>query len=138
MNAKERAHIAMSGGRADRVPVIPQICPSHAIRVAGLPFRETVVDHLRDPRKYDLLVADCAHNYGVDGFRVWIGAEPVSLEWDGDDACQVDPETGEELWREPLPRDCKIAGDPAGPVLYIANSDGSIVALAELDWHPSK
>ena len=97
MNAKERAHIAMSGGRADRVPVIPQICPPHAIRVAGLPFRETVVDHLRDPRKYDLLVADCAHNYGVDGFRVWIGAEPVSLEWDGDDACQVDPETGEKL-----------------------------------------
>lgn len=42
-------------------------------------------------------------------------------------------DTGQELWSDPLPRDCKIAGDPDRPVLYIANSRGSIVALAELD-----
>ncbi len=97
MNSKERTCIAMSGGTPDRVPVMPQICPPHAIRVAGLPFKETVVDQLRNPRKYDLLVADCAHRYGVDGFRVWMGEEPVSVEWEGDDAFQVEPQTGEKI-----------------------------------------
>ena len=97
MNSKERARIAMSGGTPDRVPVIPQICLPHAIRVAGLPFKDTVVDHLRNPRKYDLLVADCANSYDVDGFRVWIGAGPVTVGWEGDNAFQVDPETGDRI-----------------------------------------
>jgi outer membrane protein assembly factor BamB len=40
---------------------------------------------------------------------------------------------GEELWREPLPRDCVVAGDPARPVLYIGNQTGTIAAFEKLD-----
>jgi len=95
MKAKERVRAAMSGGTPDRVPVVPQICPPHAIRAGGLPFKETIVDWLRNPRQYDLTVAQCALNYGVDGVRVWIGAAPAAVEWDGDEAFQVSPKTGE-------------------------------------------
>ncbi len=97
MNAKERVRIAMSGGTPDRVPVVPQICPPHAIRVAGLPFKETIVDRLRNPRKYDLLEPECALGYGVDGVRVWIGASPRNIEWQGENAYEVDVETGERI-----------------------------------------
>jgi len=97
MTSKERLRVAMSGGVPDRVPVLPQICPPHAIRVAGLPFRQTIVDRLRDPRKYDLLEAQCAADYGVDGVRVWLGAPPATVEWDGAEAYQLDPDTGERL-----------------------------------------
>jgi len=99
MTSKERAKIAMSGGTPDRVPVMPQICPPHAVRTSGQPFEKTIVDLLENPRKYDLLVAECAKNYGVDGCRVWEGGEPVKIEWDGDAAYQVDPNTGERTGR---------------------------------------
>jgi hypothetical protein len=95
MTSKERARIAMSGGVPDCVPVIPQICPPHAVRVARLPFKETIVDILRNPRKHDLLISECAANYGVDGFRVWMASPPVKVEWEGEYAYEVDPETGE-------------------------------------------
>jgi outer membrane protein assembly factor BamB len=45
----------------------------------------------------------------------------------------IQPDSGKELWRQPLPEDCCIVGDAARPVLYIADTAGSIVALAELD-----
>ncbi len=40
--------------------------------------------------------------------------------------------TGERLWCHALPPDCRIVGDASRPVLYIANSAGSIIALGEL------
>ncbi|MBI3987810.1 MAG: hypothetical protein HY343_12865 [Lentisphaerae bacterium] len=94
MDAKQRCRIAMTGGRPDRVPVLPQICPPHAIRAAGLPYRDTIVDRLRHPEKYDRLVADCAVNYGVDGFRVWMGSNAQLIEWRENAAYAIEPATG--------------------------------------------
>ena len=94
MNSKERSLIAMTGGKPDRVPVIPQLCPPHAIRVAGMPFRQSTVEALENPEKYDLIVGDCAVTYGLDGFRVWMGSSPRAKEWHGDKAYAVDPSTG--------------------------------------------
>jgi len=91
---KLRTQLAMRGGKPDRVPVVPQICAPHAIRVAGLPYKETIVDYLRHPEKYDLLVPDCAARYGVDGFRVFLGKLPQTIEWEGDNAYGVDANTG--------------------------------------------
>jgi len=97
MSAKRRARVAMGGGKPDRVPVIPQICPPHAVRAAGLPYEETVVDILRRPAEYDLLVARCAADYGVDGIRVWCAREPQCIEWSGDTAYAMDPATGQRM-----------------------------------------
>lgn len=62
-----------------------------------------------------------------------VGKEVVYLLTDDHSVAAVSIETGEERWRDPLPPDCKVVGDPQRPVLYLANSGGSIVALAELD-----
>ncbi|MHC5033436.1 MAG: outer membrane protein assembly factor BamB family protein, partial [Planctomycetota bacterium] len=62
-----------------------------------------------------------------------VGKEVVYLLTDDHSVAAVSIETGEERWRDPLPPDCKVVGDPRRPVLYLANSGGSIVALAELD-----
>ena len=72
MIPKERLRIAMSGGKPDRVPVLPQICPPHAVLVAGLPYEQTLINRLEYPEKYDMLGPDCAVDYGVDGFRVFV------------------------------------------------------------------
>lgn len=45
----------------------------------------------------------------------------------------VSLEDGAELWRDPLPADCMVAGDEARAAFYIANSKGSIVAVQELE-----
>jgi len=45
----------------------------------------------------------------------------------------VSLETGEEIWRQPLPPDCMVAGDPSRPAFYVANAQGSIAAFAELE-----
>ncbi|MHC4479465.1 MAG: outer membrane protein assembly factor BamB family protein [Planctomycetota bacterium] len=42
-------------------------------------------------------------------------------------------ESGQELWREPLPHDARVAGEPTRPAFFIADTGGSIVALAALD-----
>lgn len=60
-----------------------------------MPYRETIVDRLRHPEPYDLLVPDCAVGYGVDGFRAFLGAAPMEIEWDGEAAYGVDPATGD-------------------------------------------
>lgn len=44
----------------------------------------------------------------------------------------VSLDTGEQLWREPLPGDCVFAGSERSPVFFVANSSGSIVAFEEL------
>ena len=95
VNSKERVRLALTGGRPDRVPVLPQICPPHAIRLSGRPFRETVVDRLRNPRAYDLMVGSCAREYGLDGFRVWVGGPPMDISWNGEDFYARDPSTGD-------------------------------------------
>ncbi|MBT3274201.1 MAG: hypothetical protein HN368_13670, partial [Spirochaetales bacterium] len=95
MTSKERVFTALSGGVPDRIPVLPQICPPHAISVSGRPLNETIVDHLRHSEKYDLMVSECAAAYGVDGFRVWLGGEDFALDWNGKDHYARSPRTGE-------------------------------------------
>ena len=97
MTSKERTRTALTGGTPDRVPVLPQICPPHAIRVSGKPFRETIVDRLINPGDYDLSVAQCARMYGVDGFRVWLGSEPADILWNEADDFARNPATGEPV-----------------------------------------
>jgi outer membrane protein assembly factor BamB len=41
--------------------------------------------------------------------------------------------TGEPVWTDVLPKKCRVIGDPAQPVLYLANPAGSVLALKELD-----
>jgi len=95
MTPKKRVKIAMRKGKPDRVPVLPQICPPHAVRVSGLPYRETVVDRLRHPEKYELLVSGCAVKYGADALRLSPSKQPQQIEWNGKDAHGVDPATGQ-------------------------------------------
>lgn len=97
MKAKERCRIAMSCGIPDRVPVIPQICIPHAVRMLGMNYESTVLETIRNPaliNKYDFL---CAKEYGVDGIRAWMVPDPLDVvkvdgAWYG-----RDPKTGEKL-----------------------------------------
>ena len=48
MKSKQRGRIAMSNGMPDRVPVIPQLCPPHAIRMLGLDYEQTILNVIRE------------------------------------------------------------------------------------------
>jgi len=87
---KERMRMAMSGGVPDRVPTMPQICHPHAIRMLELPFRETILEVLRNPPLMNRLVLRCARLYGVDGLRAFLPRETTRLEEDGPNAYSVD------------------------------------------------
>lgn len=99
MNKRERVKIAMSGGIPDRVPVIPQICHPHAIRVLGLDFRKNIIECIRKPELVNRLHLECARMYGVDGLRVWIRSDPVDVVDDGENVWQLDESTGEKIAR---------------------------------------
>jgi uroporphyrinogen-III decarboxylase len=65
----------------------------------GMPFRETVIKCLGEPRLVNRLQLECARMYGVDGVRVWMTAPAVEVVDDGENAWQIDPETGEKVGR---------------------------------------
>ncbi|KPK65804.1 MAG: hypothetical protein AMK73_01950 [Planctomycetes bacterium SM23_32] len=67
-----------------------------------------------------------------------VGSRAAYVLTAGRSVAAVALEDGKELWSEPLPRGCKVKGDPDRPVLYLADTAGSIAALAELDWYPPK
>ena len=92
MTPQERMKTAMSGGVPDRVPTMPQICHPHAIRMLGMPFRETILAVLREPMLMNQLTLRCAREYGVDGMRAFPASEPVRIEEEGPRAYAVDEE----------------------------------------------
>ncbi|MFH0796164.1 MAG: uroporphyrinogen decarboxylase family protein [Candidatus Omnitrophota bacterium] len=97
MKGKERVRVAMLNGKPDCVPVIPQICIPHAVRVLGLNYEETLLEVVRHPELMNKIVFDCVKYYGVDGLRAWIPSEPMDVikvdgKWHGQD-----PKTGQLL-----------------------------------------
>ena len=131
MTSKERMKIAMSGGVPDRVPVMPQICHPHAIRMLGLPFRETLLDTLRHPALANQLVLKCAREYGVDGIRAFMAAEPADVEEEGEDAYALDG-NGRRIGRVdfqggghavPLEEACHIPDDAALERIEVPSAD---------------
>jgi outer membrane protein assembly factor BamB len=62
-----------------------------------------------------------------------VGRAAVYVRKEGGALAALSRETGEELWCDPLPADCKVAGDENTPTIYIADPQGSIVAITELD-----
>ena len=100
MTSRQRCKIAMKGGIPDCVPVIPQICHPHAIKVLGLDFRKTMIEAIRNPYLVNELQIECARFYGVDGVRVWIHHEVIDNLYDnGENVWQIDPLTGKTIAR---------------------------------------
>ncbi len=95
LKARERVRITMSNGKADRVPVIPQICIPHAVKMLGMDYEETLLDVIRHPERENDITYRCAKAYGVDGMRAWMTGDPFDVvnvdgTWMG-----RDPQTGE-------------------------------------------
>jgi len=97
MKAKERCRIAMTNGTPDRVPVIPQICPPHAIRMLGLDYEKTILEMIRRPELMNEYDFACAKAYGVDGMRAWTVPDPMDVVKVEDKWYGVNPRTGKRL-----------------------------------------
>lgn len=90
----------MKGGIPDCVPVIPQICHPHAIKVLGMDFRKTMIEAVKNPALVNKLQVECARYYGVDGVRVWIhNKAPYNLYDDGENVWELDPKTSRPIGR---------------------------------------
>ena len=99
MTPRQRVLTAMTGGKPDRVPFIPQICVPHAVRMLGQEFESTLLDVVRNPLRMNALTFDCVKAYGVDGLRAWPPGEAMDVVnvdgiWYG-----RDPQTGKRLGR---------------------------------------
>ncbi len=77
MTSRERAVLAMSGGRPDRVPVVPLIDTSYAAACYGVPVSECFLNPETHARA---LAGTLARHPGIDGFSVNIGLVPGQIE----------------------------------------------------------
>lgn len=138
MTPKERMRIAMSGGVPDRVPVMPQICHPHAIRMLGLPFRETILEVLREPSLMNQLTLRCAREYRVDGLRAFLSPEPVKILEKDTNAYAVDEE-GRRIGRVdfqggggvvPLEEACLVQDDADLDQIEVPSADALLASPA--------
>ncbi|NLW51722.1 MAG: PQQ-binding-like beta-propeller repeat protein [Candidatus Brocadiaceae bacterium] len=62
-----------------------------------------------------------------------VGRNAVYAAMGPDRVVAISRDTGEPLWSDTLPPDCRITGSEQGPTFFIADTAGSIVAFTELD-----
>jgi len=64
---------------------------------------------------------------------VLVGKKAVYVLTADNRIAALDLPTGNELWKERLPKDATVVDDPARPAFYVADKDGTIVAFTETD-----
>lgn len=116
----ERMRVAMSGGEADRVPTMPQICHVHAVSVFYDDFRQGIAETMEDPSLIDELMLKIAGHYGVDGLRIFLTPEAVKVKDDGETMVAFDAETGKRLGRVDVMGGASVIPDE--PVLRIEST----------------
>jgi len=97
MTGRERMKIAMSGGRPDRVPTMPQICHTHCVSLFYDDYRTGVLEVIENPEMAWELVLKTADYYDVDGLRLFRASAPYKTAIDGDGAVAFDPKTSERV-----------------------------------------
>ena len=144
LTSRERMRRAMTNGVPDCVPVMPQICHPHAIRMLGLPFEETLIEVLLRPELMNRLDYECAKRYGVDGMRLAVTADPTAraeiLHEDGI-IWRMDPATGRKTarldvegggWWVPLAEEATLEDEADVDRLPLPTS-AEIIASGKLD-----
>ena len=104
-NGRQRMRIAMSRGRADCVPTMPQICHPHAVHVLEKDYRRGIAETIENPRRRYELVLEVARRYEVDGLRLFALPEPLRIGDEGAQMIAFDPET-----------DCRVGGSSSTAV----------------------
>ena len=85
MTGKDRIRIAMLGGKADRVPFMPQICFPHAVLQLEDDYEAGIIKCIEDPRFRIQLMFEITKLYESDGFRMQsAGNEPLKVHKQGD------------------------------------------------------
>ena len=97
MTGRERMKIAMKGGRADRVPTMPQICHGHGVNLFYEDYREGVRDVVENPEKAWELTIQAAELYDLDGIRLFPAPAPYNTRAEGYDIVAFDPNTGDRV-----------------------------------------
>ena len=97
MTGRERMKIAMKGGRADRVPCMPQVCHGHCINLFYDNYREGLRDVVENPGKAWDLMIQAADLYDLDGIRLFRAPAPYKTRAEGDEIIAFDPDSGEKV-----------------------------------------
>lgn len=98
MTGKERIRTAMLGGKADRVPFMPQICFPHAVIQLEKDYVEGIIKCVEDAHFRMETMFEITKMYHSDGFRI-LGADdvPVKVFREGEKYIVCSKETGERL-----------------------------------------
>ncbi len=91
MQGAKRLTVTISGGKPDRVPVMPKIWVNVASRLTGI----NLVDVIENPRTAMQVVIDAAKLTGLDGARLFL-FPTRRVQRDGDAVIEVD-ESGQRL-----------------------------------------
>jgi uroporphyrinogen-III decarboxylase len=93
MKGQQRIRTALQRGKADCVPVLPQIWLDHAARVSGI----APLDIIQRPELGWRAMLQTARHYELDGFRTFLIYEPRRVQREGDQVYELDRQTGEKI-----------------------------------------
>ncbi len=95
MTGMERVITAMSGGKADRVPFMPQICFPHAVLQLEDDYEAGIIKCIEDPHYRMELMFEITKLYQSDGLRI-LGGSPVKykISKSGSEYIAIDADTG--------------------------------------------
>jgi hypothetical protein len=100
---RELMRLAMYGEPTERIPTMPQIVPSMALRVYESEYRGDWIDGLRrykeDPNWAYEYVIQLVEVLDCDGLRLFIEESPGRIERAGDELVVLDPERGHRIGR---------------------------------------
>ena len=100
MTGKERMYTAMSGGKADRVPFMPQICFPHAVLQLENNYEAAMIKCVEDNRYRLQLMFEITKLYQSDGFRILGGSsDKLKVSKSGSDHIVTNADTGKRLGR---------------------------------------
>ena len=98
MTGKERMYTAMSGGKADRVPFMPQICFPHAVLQLEDDYEAGIIKCIEDPHYRMQLMFEITKLYQSDGFRILGGsAERYKISKSASEYIALNADTGERV-----------------------------------------
>ena len=100
MTGKDRIKTAMLGGKADRVPFMPQICFPHAVLQLEDNYEAGIIKCIEDVHFRIQLMFEITKQYGSDGFRILgLSSEPHKVYKQGGEHIVINKDTNERLGR---------------------------------------
>ena len=108
---RRRMKVAMTGGRPDRVPVMPQIDTQHGVQYTEPDYRKGIAAAYENPWMFLERTMAIAETFDYDGIRLGVPDDPVRVKDEGEYLVAYDIETSRRIGVTDMAGGAKILPD---------------------------